>query len=142
MADAGFFDALALGAVLLTLGFVTLYVGIFFVPVIWVMFVCVWPVFLLVMLAYEVLKTRSRSEVVGTPRVPIDLSEPTPLWKSCPYCWAALPGVASVCPRCGNRLLPAYPRSAPPKFCFRCGSLLEGGSRYRRGFCPMCREYR
>ncbi|HLE46444.1 MAG TPA: zinc ribbon domain-containing protein [Thermoplasmata archaeon] len=142
MTDAGFFDALGLGAVLLTLGFVSLYVGLFVVPAIWVLFVCVWPVFLLVILVYEILKTRSRSEVVGTPRVPIDLSEPTPFAKTCPYCWAVVPGAATGCPRCGARLLPVYPKAPPPKFCHRCGGVLEGVSRYRRGYCPTCRAYR
>ncbi len=119
-----------------------LYVGLFVVPAIWVLFVCVWPVFLLVILVYEILKTRSRSEVVGAPRVPIDLSEPTPFAKTCPYCWLVVPGAATACARCGARLLPVYPKALPPKFCLRCGGLLEGGSRYRRGYCPACKAYR
>ena len=142
MTDAGFFDALGLGAVLLTMGFITLYVGLAYVPAIWVLFVCVWPVFLVVIFVYEILKARSRSEVMGTPRVPIDLSEPTRVAKTCPTCWAVVPGAATACPRCGMRLLPEYPRAPPPKFCHQCGGLLEGVSRYRRGYCATCRAYR
>ena len=33
-------------------------------------------------------------------------------------------------------------RQPPPTFCRQCGTSLEYASRYRRGYCPKCREYR
>jgi hypothetical protein len=110
MSDLSFYDAVVLGAILLSVAFLTLLVGFWFLPVIWIPLVCGWPLIIAIAALYLPVK----EAIVGAIRGP-------------------------------GRWYPEFaprPRQPPPKFCHVCGAVLEDTSRYRRGFCPECREYR
>ena len=140
MADFGFFDGLVLGTLLIGAVFVIVYVGFFLVPAFWIAPLCGVPILLLIVAAYEFLRRSSRDEVMRgvAPRL---LGEPRT--KYCPACGTLWPVDALNCLACGLKLLPTYDTNTPPpRFCLECGSPLEAASRYRRGWCPQCQEYR
>lgn len=140
MADPGFFDGVILGAVLLTGVFVSVYVGFFMVPALWILLLCGWPLIIVTLVAFELLRRTSRDEVMRGTHTPFYIP---PRTKYCPACGSVLDVDAAGCPSCGLMLLPTYDvRSPPPKFCERCGSGLEFASRYRRGWCPRCEVHR
>ena len=140
MADLGFFDGLVLGSVLLGTVFAVVYVGFSLVPAFWIAPLIGLPMILAIVSAYEFLRRSSRTEVmrgVG----PRFLKAPST--KYCPACVSPWHVDATDCLACGRRLLPTYHRDIPPaRFCLECGASLESASRYRRGWCPRCREYR
>ena len=140
MADPGFFDGVLLGAVLLTGVFVSVYVGFFMVPALWILILVGWPMIILTLAGFELLRRTSRDEVMRGKDPPFYTP---PTTKYCPSCGTLLHVNAPDCPACGLRLLPVYDVQTPAaKFCAECGTVLEHGSRYRRGWCPRCKAHR
>ncbi|HTD80665.1 MAG TPA: hypothetical protein VK723_00800 [Thermoplasmata archaeon] len=140
MADPGFFDGVILGAILLGGVFVSVYVGFFMVPALWILLLCGWPLIIVTLAGFELLRRTSRDEVMRGRESPFFIPPST---KYCQACGTVLNVNATACPACGLMLLPTYDVSTPtPKFCERCGSVLEFASRYRRGWCPRCKAYR
>ncbi|OGS49897.1 MAG: hypothetical protein A3K65_03490 [Euryarchaeota archaeon RBG_16_68_12] len=56
MADLDFFDGLVLGAILLAAAFLTLAIGFYLLPAIWIPVVCGWPLIALIAFLYRPVK--------------------------------------------------------------------------------------
>jgi len=136
--DPGFLDGVILGTLLLAGVFGSVFVGFFFVHAFWIVFLCGWPVIIGTFLVYEAVRRYMEGEpILGRPAIGAP-----PVAKFCPVCASVLEPDATTCGACGWRLPPRYAKPPPPKFCLACGTSLEHASRYRRGWCPQCKEYR
>jgi len=137
--DPSFLDAVVLGTLLLAGVFVSVFVGFFLVHAFWIVFLCGWPVIIGTFVVYEAVRRYMEGEPIlgGAPA-----SGGPPVPRLCPACSSVLEPDATVCPACGRRVPSWFGAKPPPKFCMGCGAPLEYASRYRRGWCPRCNEYR
>jgi len=138
--DPSFLDGVILGTLLLAGVFASVFVGFFLVHAFWIVFLCGWPVIIGTFLVYEAVRRYMEGEPIlgGAPAS----SEPG-VPRFCPTCSSVLEPDATTCPVCGW-VVPSSrgAKPPPPRFCLACGATLEYASRYRRGWCPQCNEYR
>ena len=140
MRDPSFLDGVILGTLLLTGLFASVFMGLFLVHSLWILFLCGWPAIIGIFVVYEAVRRYMEGEpILG--RAPASANTTVP--RFCPACSSVLEPETPVCSRCGWRV-PSWrgARPPPPKFCLACGTSLEYASRYRRGWCPQCNEYR